>query len=83
MDKVHERDEKKEEFKLFVVKHFTVEGRKPAIVTAGVFTCDPEPPTEPNDHHRPCPGLAYPHHDKLQSGRLQTRPNPRFKEAIL
>eukprot|EP00961_Rhodomonas_salina_P292551 3933028-Rhodomonas_salina.1 len=83
MEKVHERDERKEELKHFVIKHFTVDGRKPAVITAGVFACDPEPPTNPNDHNKPLPGHPYPRHDKLQSGRIQTRPNLRFKEAIL
>eukprot|EP00961_Rhodomonas_salina_P238395 3222089-Rhodomonas_salina.1 len=35
LDKVHERDELKEELKRFVTKHFTVDGRKPALITAG------------------------------------------------
>eukprot|EP00961_Rhodomonas_salina_P223657 3024303-Rhodomonas_salina.1 len=35
MDKIHERDERKEELKAFVTKHFTVDGRKPAIISAG------------------------------------------------
>eukprot|EP00961_Rhodomonas_salina_P027378 370601-Rhodomonas_salina.2 len=82
-EKLHKLNERKEELKLFVVKHFTVAGRKPTVVTAGVFTCAPEPPTDPNNHTKPLPGQPMPLHYKLLSGRMQTRPNTQFKEATL